>query len=166
MDLQVLAGAVGDIVAGLPEIGLVYLFGSRAAGNATAQSDYDFAILVDRDADGPMIRDRFAAEIGAQLDNGRIDVVLLRQAFIELAYAVIAEGVILFQRDVATRVEFEAVVMSRYGDYLPVLRTHREQIFRDRDDERRIQRYRAALGRTERTLGQIARAADQVSKRV
>ena len=57
---------------------------------------------------------------------------------------------------VATRVEYEAHVLSRYGDYLPVLRAQRDDILQRDKHAHRVQRYRAALGRTERTLGQIA----------
>jgi hypothetical protein len=46
-------------------------------------------------------------------------------------------------------------VMSRYGDYLPVLRALREDVLRGEQDGTRVRRYRAALERTERTLGQI-----------
>jgi hypothetical protein len=49
------------------------------------------------------------------------DIVVLNAAPVELASAIIAQGKRLYERDVFTRVEFEADTMSRYGDYLPVL---------------------------------------------
>jgi hypothetical protein len=45
--------------------------------------------------------------------------------------------------------------MSLYGDYLPILREQRRNILEDTGYDTRIQRYRAALGRTERTLREI-----------
>jgi hypothetical protein len=74
------------------------------------------------------------------------DVVLLNRAALELAYAMIAQGKVLYERDLATRVEYEATILSRYGDMLPVLRAQREDILRGDDHEDRVRRYRAALG--------------------
>jgi hypothetical protein len=51
-------------------------------------------------------------------------------------------------------------VLSRYGDYLPVLRAQRQSILEEGAHDRRVQRYREALGRTERALGKI-RAAQE-----
>jgi hypothetical protein len=86
---------------------------------------------------------------------------MLNRAPVELAYAVIAQGKLLYERDIATREEYEADVMSRYGDYLPVLRAQRDDILRGEGYAHRIYRYRAALGRTERTLGEIAATQGQ-----
>jgi hypothetical protein len=74
---------------------------------------------------------------------------------VELAYAVIAQGQLLYQRSAAERVEFEAKVLSLYADSLPILRRQREEILKDVGKETRIQRYREALGRTEQTLAEI-----------
>ena len=83
-------------------------------------------------------------------------MVLLNRAPVELAYAVVAQGTLLVEQDAATRIEYEADVLSRYADYLPVLRAQREDILKGGEHVRRVQRYRAALGRTGRSLGQIA----------
>lgn len=45
-----------------------------------------------------------------------------------MAFAVIAQGKVLLQRDLETRVEYEADTLSRYYDYLPVLRAQREEV--------------------------------------
>jgi hypothetical protein len=37
-----------------------------------------------------------------------VDVVLLNRAPVELAYAVIIQGTLLFEQDTATRIEYEA----------------------------------------------------------
>ncbi|MCL5960363.1 MAG: nucleotidyltransferase domain-containing protein [Chloroflexi bacterium] len=60
--------------------------------------------------------------MAANLETDRADVVLLNRAPVELACAVVVQGRLIYQRDEATRVEYEAGVKSRYGDYLPVLR--------------------------------------------
>ena len=140
---------VAQVVVDVPEIQLVYLFGSQVTGNTGPASDYDFGVLLDSMAAWPQMQ---------ALDTGRIDLVLLNRAPIELAFAVIAQGELLFERDVATRVEYEARIMSLYGDYLPILREQRRDILKDKGYDTRVQRYRAALGRTERTLREIRAA--------
>lgn len=87
-----------------------------------------------------------------------VDVILLRDAPIELAYAAIARGICIYQRDTLTRVEFEADVMSRYGDYLPVLQAQKRAILEEFGNDRQVQRYREALRRTEQALEQIRAA--------
>jgi uncharacterized protein len=91
-------------------------------------------------------------------DTGSVDVVWLPKAPIELQYAIIAQGVCLYRRTLAEKVEYAAYVMGRYGDYLPVLRAQRTAILQEGRREKRIQWYRTALGRTERTLEQIRAA--------
>jgi predicted nucleotidyltransferase len=151
-------GPVAEAVADMPEIQLVYLFGSQVTGNLGPASDYDFGVFLDSAAAWPQIRAELGHRLAQTLDTGRIDLVLLNRAPIELAFAVIAQGELLFERDVATRVEYEARVMSLYGDYLPILREQRRDILEDKGYDTRVQRYRAALGRTERTLREIRAA--------
>ena len=135
------------------QILLAYLFGSQADGTAGPQSDYDIGLLVRQPS--LALQARLAHEIGIILGTDRVDVVFLNRAPVELAYAVIAQGQLLYQRSVAERVEFEAKVLSLYGDYLPILRRQREEILKDVGKETQIQRYREALGRTARTLAEI-----------
>jgi len=162
MDVKTLRRHVQKIVQDMPAISLAYLFGSRVEGKTGPLSDYDFAILTDHSVSGEAFRFSFQHAIEAILNTNRVDVVLLRQAPIELAYAVIAQGVLLYERAVVDRVEYEAFVMGRYGDYLPVLRQQRRDILQGDTHVARVQRYRTAFGRTERTLSQIAAAANEI----
>ncbi len=143
------------------QVRLVYLFGSQVGGTTGPLSDVDLAVLLTDDA--PLAKSRGELEhlFSTVLEGYRLDLIILNQAPIELAYAVIAEGKILYQRDLAERVEYEATVMSRYGDFLPFLRAQREDILKGAGYGRRIQRYREALGRTQRTLGSLSAAAQQ-----
>ena len=164
MDAQALKDELSTNLPGLEGVCLVYLFGSQIGGNLGPMSDYDLAVLVDRAVDGRAVQTRLAHELARALQTDRVDVVLLNRASIELAYAIIAQGKVLYERDLATRVEYEATVLSRYGDYLPVLRRQRDDIMRGDDHDHRVRRYRAALGRTERTLGEIAAVQRQSSE--
>jgi len=158
MKAQRLKDKLPEILAAHKEVSLIYLFGSRIDGQLGPMSDYDLGVLIDRDADERQVQARLAHDLARALGTDRVDVVLLNRAPIELAYAIIARGEILYQRDLATRVEHEAQVMSLYGDYLPVLRALRDDILRGDEHAKRVQRYRAALGRTERALGEITAA--------
>lgn len=141
--------------AGFPQIRLAYLFGSRAVGLEGPSSDWDLAVLADRGAAKSDFHFRLGSCLAKRLDGNRVDVVLLIRAPVELAYAIISTGEILYERDVQTRVDYESRVMGLYFDYLPVLRAQRRDILKGGDYEARVQRYRKALGRTFRTLGQI-----------
>jgi predicted nucleotidyltransferase len=150
--------ALEALVRAFPAIRLLYLFGSRASGMATLSSDYDLAVLLDDEEAGETLCTRLGHELAVQLTTERLDLLSLHRAPIELAYGVIAQGRVLYQRDLATRVEYEADVLSRYGDFLPILRAQRRAILAGGDHAARVQRHRAALGRTERTLGAISGA--------
>jgi predicted nucleotidyltransferase len=164
MEIQALKERLSTILLGLDGVCLVYLFGSQIDGNLGPMSDHDLAVLVDRAVNGRRVQAHLAHEFARSLQTDRVDVVLLNRASIELAYAIIAQGQVLYEQDVATRVEYEATILGRYGDLLPVLRMQRDEILGGDDHDRRVCRYRAALGRTERTLGQIAAAQRQGSQ--
>ena len=147
--------ALIEILDDMPEINLVYLFGSQVEESAGPLSDYDLGVLIERNQDGPQVRSQLSIELAQSIKAESFDIVLLNRAPIELAYAVIAYGELLYQQDDATRVEYEARVMGLYFDYLPVLRSQRSDILKGGEYGSRIQRYREAFRRTERTLGQI-----------
>ena len=96
-----------------------------------------------------------------RVNEKSIDLLVLNQAPVELTYAVIAHGDRLFERDVTTRVEFEANVMSRYADCVYTLREQRADLIRGGRYEAGVRRNRAALRQTERMLAEIRAAARQ-----
>ena len=77
-------------------------------------------------------RFEMASEVCRLLDGAAVDLVPLNGAPFDLAYAVIAAGRELFGCDLATRVEFEATVLSRYSDMIPMLREQRADLIRGR----------------------------------
>jgi hypothetical protein len=89
------------------------------------------------------------------LKTDQVDLIVLNNASIELRYAVIATGIVAYEANVETRVEYEALTLSLYGDFLPVLRDQREDILKEEKNETGIQRYREALGKTQRLLDEI-----------
>ncbi|MCS6844020.1 MAG: nucleotidyltransferase domain-containing protein [Caldilineales bacterium] len=134
------------------QVRLVYLFGSQVSGTTGPLSDVDLAVLLTEDAPVAQCRAHLEHLFSTALDGQRVDLVILNRAPIELAYAVIAQGKLLYQCSLAERVEYEATVMSLYGDYLPFLEAQRQDILKGARHERRVQRYREALGRTQQEL--------------
>lgn len=150
--------AVQRVIAKHPNIILAYLFGSQVQGDIGPMSDIDVALLLDDADETGMIRSNLRASLTAAIDQERVDVVFLNRAPIELAHAIVVVGELIYERDAYTRVEYEAKIMSLYCDYLPVLRAQRDDLLRGDHHETRVQRYREALGRTERTLGALRSA--------
>jgi predicted nucleotidyltransferase len=137
-----------------PCIDLAYIFGSRADGKVGPISDYDIAVLYAK-LHAPGLRYELAHKLKKKLMTDRVDLLVLNDAPIELRYAVIVSGIVVYEVNVKTRVEYEALTLSIYGDFLYVLRNQREDILKEGNDETGIQRYRAALGKTQRLLEQI-----------
>ena len=135
-------------------IELAYLFGSHASGRVGPVSDFDIAVLYTQ-SQASILRYELARDLKSILKTDAVDLVVLNNSPIELRYAVIASGIVVYQANVKTRVEYEALTLSLYGDYLPVLRSQREDILREGNNEAGIQRYRAALGKTQRLLEEI-----------
>jgi len=153
IDIQSLQRCIEAAGSAQAQVRLVYLFGSQVSGEIGPLSDVDLGVLLARDAPVARMRAQLAHLFSEALGGATVDLIILNQAPIELAYAVIAQGKVLYQRDRTERVEYEADVMSRYGDYLPFLRAQRQDILKGEGNARRVQRYREALGRTQRTLG-------------
>lgn len=101
-----------------------YLFGSVARGDAGPMSDVDVAVLlpwsIDRSAALDVeidLRDRLARALGAE----RVDVVVLNNAPVRLAWRAVAEGEVVFGEHAAERVDFELAAWNRYQDFKPLL---------------------------------------------
>ena len=147
---------------------LAYLFGSRAEklsddsslnDSIGPLSDYDFGIVVPhqvKEKGGFPRAKKFKLQsrLSGLLDS-EVDLVLLNEAPIELQYNVISSAILLFERAVKYRVEYEAGVLGRYGDYLPVLRQQRKDIIDGGSNEARVHRYREALREAEGLFKQI-----------
>lgn len=137
-----------------PVVKLAYLFGSRASSVKGPMSDYDIAVLFPNTPPHEATY-RLTHKLVTILKTERVDLVVLNRAPIELRYSVLATGIVIYEMSTFERVEFEAYTLSRYGDYLPVLRRQRKEILEERKNEAGIQRYRTALGQTQRLLAEI-----------
>ena len=116
------------------EITAIYLFGSTATGKAGPLSDVDVAVLLDESRLKPergfglqaaLISD--AMHACRRLD---VDVVLLNYATPLLAYEVVREGKVLFERNRDARVAFEARAVGHYLDLKPFYQVQRSYLKR------------------------------------
>ena len=155
---SVIRESVRRVIARHHDIILAYLFGSQVQGYIGPMSDIDIAVLLDKPDETGAIRNTVRSAIASATDQERVDVVFLNRAAVQLAYAIIVDGELIYERDAYTRVEYEAKIMSLYFDYLPVLRAQRSDLLRGDEYETRVQRYRETLGRTERTLSALRSA--------
>lgn len=105
------------IVRTLEESGIdlraVYLFGSRARGDAHSDSDFDVALLASHRVDP--VRRWEVQERLAGLLHANVDLVDLRAASTVLRVQVLKDGVLLEDRDPKARAEFEMYALSDYG---------------------------------------------------
>jgi len=159
IDIHPLLTKIGQYLAQDSRVWLAYLFGSQVSGRIGPMSDIDLGILFAEEVEFQLASAELAHEVSKVIPGEPVDIVVLNTAPVELAYAVIAQGTCLFRKNEVIRIEYEADVLSRHGDFLPVLRAMRKDIIVGGGHERRVQRYRAALGRTERTLGKIRASA-------
>ncbi|MHB0878537.1 MAG: type VII toxin-antitoxin system MntA family adenylyltransferase antitoxin [Anaerolineae bacterium] len=160
MDTTVAETTIVRTLRAHPEVRLAYLYGSRVDGTVGPLSDYDVAVLLDDAAVTFEAGFVLAHELRMVLD-AEVDLVVLNQAPIVLAYSVIAQGRRLLERDVATRVDYESRVLSLYGDYLPVLRQQRHDLLHGDRDAARVCRNRGASRRIDDTLAALRAAAGE-----
>ncbi|HEX9669612.1 MAG TPA: nucleotidyltransferase domain-containing protein [Thermoanaerobaculia bacterium] len=117
--------ALHERLARRPEVLEAYLFGSHARGEATAHSDLDLAVYVDRERLPPAPYGYAAALAGdlmAGLGVDRLDVVVLNDAPPLLYHRVLRDGERLLSRDLAATTTREGRALSRYCDYRQQLR--------------------------------------------
>jgi len=140
---------------------LAYLFGSVVSGKEGPLSDIDMAVCFRNEV---AFRGRYdlAFQIKQLLGLGSVDLIVLNRAPVELKYSVVRNGKVVFSDSFETKVEFEAQVLSRYMDYLPVLERQRQEILEASHGATAVQRYRKAFGQTRRVLKQIGAIQEQV----
>lgn len=117
-----LAGDLAGFVASDPRIVALYLFGSRARGEATERSDVDVGILFRQDV---ALRDLLLLEDALERRLGLpVDLVDAGRASAFLALDVI-RGERVYCSDPDRCDEFELYVMRRAGDLAPFERERR-----------------------------------------
>lgn len=117
------------------DITAVFLFGSYAEGRQTPVSDFDLAILLERDVP---INQHFEKKLEllsmatTALRTDEVDLVILNNAPPALSYQVLTRGRLLFEKEGGKdhRVHFQVQAYDRYFDFQPVERIIHEGLLR------------------------------------
>ena len=108
--------------ASLPEIQLVYLFGSHAGETTTPMSDIDIAYLDDGSSSQFDLDAKLEGVVLETVpDAARIDLVRLGNAPVVVQYRVIRDGRLIYNSSEDALTAFEEGVINRYLDYSTVL---------------------------------------------
>ena len=119
-----LDAAITQALTALPEVRLVYIFGSRASGKMRPNSDLDIAVKFagqpsedDRGSLKLQLIDTLTKTLGPL--GERVDLLDLDRAPTTIAFRVIVDGRLLLCRDPRERIALEARVARRYDDERP-----------------------------------------------
>jgi predicted nucleotidyltransferase len=106
---------------------LLYLFGSRARGRATPESDWDFAAFFEPVTGADLLTRAAALELDlVQLLGGPVDVTPLNDADPVFRLEVVASGRAVWARSERERVVFDATTIREYRDS-----AHRRRVYAD-----------------------------------
>lgn len=108
-------------------IKFAYLFGSYARNDVGPMSDIDIAIYLDDEIDENKrfdIRLELIGKVGRLLKTEKLDLIILNDVDIALAYQVVYDGKIIYCKDELKRIRFEARTMSQYFDQQYYYRRH------------------------------------------
>lgn len=102
-----------------PSIISAYLFGSRARGDPSPISDYDFAVQLDANFPKDKYVDLKLAlmkDLSQVLKADNIDLVILNEAPILLKHRILKDRKILFCRSQLKRIRYETKILIEYLD--------------------------------------------------
>jgi predicted nucleotidyltransferase len=112
-NLAVVEPLVEAIRTRVEGLAAVYLFGSRARGDALPDSDLDLAFLASQKMD-PVLRWKLQEDL-ASLGHRDVDLVDLRQASTVMRVQVLRDAVLLLDLAPSARQAFEAFALGAYA---------------------------------------------------
>lgn len=121
-----------DLMEGLacetPQIVLAYIFGSTANNACGPMSDYDFAVYLDEPDKKKRydIKFQLIGKLSSALKNNKVDVVVINDTDnINLKYAIISEGKIIFEKE-PHKVVAESKILNEYFDFRIFIDTYQK----------------------------------------
>jgi predicted nucleotidyltransferase len=130
-DVRSIFPKVGEYFCTRSEIEIGYVFGSYGEHREQPLSDVDLALLFRKEVPPEThfaLRLEILKDLFAILKTREVDLVILNEADICLAYNVISTSEVLYERDALSRIEFEVNVTGRYMDFR-YIRNMQEEIF-------------------------------------
>ena len=95
---------------------LVLLFGSFGTDQEHVLSDIDIAVLLKHDI--PLMKELImAADLSLLLDRDDVDVVILRNASVNIAHRALSTGRVVFERDRLLTADYVEATINHYGDF-------------------------------------------------
>jgi len=106
----------------------VYLFGSRAAGTARADSDVDVGLLYFQEPQATLVGMPFGdeAELAERLGHP-VQLVVMNTAPADLVHRILRSQCLLLDKDPSFRVRFEVKRRNEYFDLKPLLDQYRRR---------------------------------------
>lgn len=111
-------------------VSAAYLFGSAARGDERKDSDIDIAILLPTNLSKEK---RFKTRLLMMADLSRmlhknIDLIILNDmSSLFFKYAIIKEGILLYEKNEDDRIDFENRILDSYFDFQPFLTLYNKQ---------------------------------------
>mgnify|MGYP000870723889 FL=1 len=119
---------IKNILIGLPEIIFAYVHGSFM--EQTAFGDIDLAVYLKKEDLNEQIV-KYEIELEIKLEENikyPLDVRVLNHAPLSFQYHVIKSGVLLFEKDMDSRVEFQTKTLDFYFDFAPFRKQYLEGV--------------------------------------
>ncbi|MFW6174097.1 MAG: type VII toxin-antitoxin system MntA family adenylyltransferase antitoxin [Elusimicrobiota bacterium] len=110
---------LSEYLSGKKEVKFAYLFGSHAKNDTGPLSDIDIAVYLDKKINKNErfdLRLEFMAQISLLLKRESIDLIILNDSDIPLAYEVIYHGRLFHSKNELQRIRYETKVMGFYFD--------------------------------------------------
>ena len=109
------------------DVSFAYVFGSVAKDTSNSNSDVDVAVdLKEMLNSGQRFQRRLEliSELGGLLKTPKIDLIILNDSPLLLAFNIIVDGKLVFCRDKLKRIHFEAKTMSMFFDQQYYFKRH------------------------------------------
>ncbi len=121
---ETVSARIAQVLSAFPQVEVGYLFGSLLEREDFR--DIDVALRFSDSAGPPAVLRKLASRIGRELEKAmtprrEVDVRILNAAPIAFQHAVVKRGRAVFVRDEASRIRYEAALLSAYLDYRETL---------------------------------------------
>lgn len=121
---------IREVTESDPEVLFAYLYGSFIYSSNHIGSDIDLAIYLKPSDIKEYIKKEgeLTSSLITKLRADKIDLRILNVLPFRLQYNILKEGVLIFVRDEAERVDFDTRIMNRFFELKPYLQEYRRML--------------------------------------